>query len=129
MIFEKWPTPVVASPFDVGLSICYPASSIENDFNWADPHPLVEGYKAWGTMPYDRPTWDLTSVLYAVEGDSWFTVSPQGKIQVEDNGCTRFTPCPDGNRRYLSVTKQQADAILARFLNLIPSKPSGHCAE
>ena len=80
-------------------------------------------------MPYDRPTWDLTSVLYAVEGDSWFTVSPQGKIKVEDNGCTRFTPCPDGNRRYLSVTKQQADAILARFLNLIPSKPSGHCAE
>lgn len=128
MIFEKWPTPLVASPFDVGISICYPASSIENDFNWAEPHPLVEGYKAWGAMPYDRPTWDLTSVLYAVEGDAWFSVSPYGKIKVEDDGCTKFIPCSDGDRRYLSVNKQQADAILARFLDIIPTKPSGQSA-
>lgn len=129
MIFEEWPTPVVASPFDVGIQICYPAKSIENDFTWAESHPLVEGYKAWGSMPYDRPTWDLTSVLYAVEGDSWFTVSPQGKIEVEDDGRTIFTPCPDGDRRYLSVSSQQADVILSRFLEIVPARPSVYRAD
>ena len=124
LIFEHWPTPVVASPFDVGISICYPATSIENDFGWADTHPMVEGYKSYNPMPYDRPTWDPTSVLYAVEGDKWFTVSPAGRITVDDSGCTHFEPCEDGNRYYLGVDSQQAEAVLARFLEIVPSKPS-----
>ena len=123
LILEQWPSPVVVSPFDVGISICYPATSIENDFGWTDLHPMVEGYKAWGKMPYDRPTWDLTSVLYAVEGDSWFTVSPFGKMRVEEDGRTLFEPCDGGDRRFLSVTPAQADSILARFLEIVPSVP------
>lgn len=127
-IFGQWPSPIVASPFDVGISICYPASSIENDFDWAELHPMIEGYKAWGKMPYDRPTWDLTSVLYAVEGDSWFTVSPHGRVSVEDDGRTLFEPCADGNCRFLSVTQAQADSILARFLEIVPSVPRSRAA-
>ena len=124
LIFEHWPSPVVASPFDVGISVCYPATSIENDFGWAELHPMVEGYKTYNPMPYDRPTWDPTSVLYAVEGGKWFTVSPAGKITVADNGVTRFESCADGDRYFLSVDAQQADAVLERFLEIIPSKPA-----
>lgn len=124
LIFEQWPTPVVTSPFDVGASICYPATSIDNDFGWAEIHPMVEGYKSYNPMPYDRPTWDPTSVLYAIEGDKWFTVSPAGRIRVDDNGCTHFEPCEGGDRYYISVDKQQAEAVLARFLEIVPIKPS-----
>ncbi|MFQ7502157.1 MAG: hypothetical protein ACLRMJ_01690 [Alistipes finegoldii] len=27
---------------------------------------MVEGYKAYRKMPYDRPTWDMMSVLYVL---------------------------------------------------------------
>ena len=126
VIFEEWPTPVVTSPFEVGIRILYPASSIENDFGWAGLHPTVEAYKSYLKMPYDRPTWDPTAVLYAVEGGSWFTVSEPGFISVTDEGSTLFTPDPKGTRRYLSVTPDQAAAIRDHFIEMITTPPSNH---
>jgi hypothetical protein len=75
-------------------------------------------------MPYDRPTWDPTAVLYAVEGDKWFTVSEPGNIEVTEEGGTIFTPDPNGSRRYLEVNQEQADAILAHFIEMITSRPA-----
>ena len=126
VIFEEWPTPVVTSPFEVGIRILYPASSIENDFGWAGLHPTVEAYKSYLKMPYDRPTWDPTAVLYAVEGGSWFTVSEPGFISVTDEGSPLFTPDPKGTRRYLSVTPDQAAAIRDHFIEMITTPPSNH---
>ncbi len=123
VIFEQWPTPVVTSPFEVGVQIRYPAKSIENDFSWAPQHPVVEAYKAYLPMPYDRPTWDPTAVLYAVEGGDWFTVSPPGRIEVTDEGSTLFTEDPAGTRRYLAVTTEQAGTILQHFIEMITSIP------
>ena len=121
-VFEEWPTRVVTSPFELGIQVLYPATSIENDFGWAPSHPVVEAYKAYLKMPYDRPTWDPTAVLYAVEGDDWFTVSPPGHIMVTDEGSTLFIEGPD-TRRYLSVSPGQADAILKHFIEIITSQP------
>ncbi len=123
-IFEEWPTPVVTSPFEVGVKILYPGSSIENDFGWATLHPVVEGYKVYQKMPYDRPTWDLTAVLYAVEGDGWFTLSPAGDITVTEEGSTFFTPNENGTRRFLSADQTQAEAIKAHFVEMITSEPA-----
>ena len=120
-VFEEWPTPVVTSPVEVGGGIRYPGSSIENDFAWAPQHPVVEGYKAYLPMPYDRPTWDPTAVLYAVEGGDWFTVSPPGRIEVTEEGSTLFTEDSAGTRRYLAVTKEQREAILQHFIEIITS--------
>ena len=123
-VFEEWPTPIVTSPFELGIRVKYPATSIENDFGWAGPHPVVEAYKAYLQMPYDRPTWDPTAVLYAVEGESWFTVSEPGFISVTDEGSTLFTPDEKGTRRYLKVDDAQADAILDHFVKVISSVPA-----
>lgn len=123
VIFEQWPTEVVASPFDVGCKVLYPATSIENDFSWTDRHPVVEAYKAYLPMPYDRPTWDPTAVLYAVEGAGWFTVSPRGDVTVTEDGRTIFTENENGTRRYLSVTDEQALAIRDHFIKTITSVP------
>ncbi len=121
VIFEEWPTPVVTSPFEVGVQVRYPATSIEKDFTWAPQHPTVEAYKAYLPMPYDRPTWDPTAVLYAVEGGGWFTVSAPGRIEVTEEGSTLFTEDPAGTRRYLAVTDEQAKAILQHFIEIITS--------
>ncbi len=123
-IFQEWPTPVVTSPFEVGCQIKYPATSIENDFDWAGLHPVVEAYKAYLPMPYDRETWDPTAVLYAVEGDKWFTVSEPGRITVSDVGSTFFTPDEKGDRRFLSVDEAQAAAVKAHFIERITTPPA-----
>ena len=123
-VFTEWPTTLVSSPFEVGIAINYPATSIENDFQWAPIHPMVEAYKSYQKMPYDRPTWDLTSVLYSVEGPSYFTVSPAGKINVTDKGATEFTPDATGNRYYLTVDAAQAENIKQHFVKLISKQPA-----
>ena len=122
VIFEEWPTPVVASPFELGIQTCYPATSIENDFDWALLHPVVEAYKAYLPMPYDRPMWDPTALLYAVEGSKWFAVSPMGRVAVEGEGSTLFTEDETGDRQYLSVDENQAKAIVDYFVEKISAK-------
>ena len=122
-VFEQFPTKVVTSPFELGNTILYPASSIENDFNWTTAHPVVIAYKSYLPMPYDRPTWDLTAVLYAIEGEKYFAVSKPGKVHVDEKGYTSLTPDANGNRQYLEVTPQQAAIIKTHFINMITAKP------
>lgn len=128
-VFEEWPGTIVTSPFEVGIDILYPASSIENDFGWTALHPVVEAYKVYLQMPYDRPTWDLTALLYAVEGDGMFSLSPAGKITVAENGFTAFTPDPEGNRYYLITDEEQNRSIADHFVNMISSAPESQKPE
>lgn len=124
-VFAQWPTQIAVSPFEVGLAIEYPGASMADDFTWTSQHPMVESYRAWGNgnLLYDRPTWDLTAVLYAVEGDSWFTMSEPGSIEITPEGSSVFTPCPDGKVRYMKVDDAQCAAILGRFKEVITSQP------
>lgn len=124
IVAEKWPTPIVYAPFEIGIKVLYPAKSIESDFQWAPHHPVVEAYKYYLPMPYDRPTWDLLSLLYVVENSPrYFGISTWGTIKVEDNGLTTFTVSPGGNRAYLTVSNEQAATILSRFIEIITAKP------
>jgi inosine-uridine nucleoside N-ribohydrolase len=118
-VFGEWPTPLVTSGFEVGRVIKYPASSIERDFAWTTHHPIVDAYRAYMKMPYDRETWDLTAVLYALRPEAgYFGLSPAGDIAVDDKGVTSFSPRPGGTRRYLSVDPMQRARILEAFLYL-----------
>lgn len=122
-VFEEWPTEIVVSPFEVGLKILYPGASILNDFNWGMKHPMVEAYKAYQPMPYDRPTWDLTSLMYVVENGWNYNESASGKITVDDRGYTHFEEDIKGKHIYLNVTEQQAEEIKTYFVDLIKQKP------
>ena len=122
-VFAEWPTEVVASPWELGNKINYPASSIQNDFNWEPHHPLVVAYENYLPMPYDRPTWDLTSVIYAVEGGEYFSLSSPGELSVDDEGYTDFVENPDGAHRYLKASPEQAAVLKDRFVGLITTPP------
>jgi len=124
-VFSEWPTRIVASPAEVGIKIRYPASSIMNDFNWSKFHPLVEAYKVYLPMPYDRPTWDLTNLLYAIDNsNSWyFEESGDGTIIVDELGYTHFQRELDGMHSYISVSEEKLDTIKQYFVNLIRRKP------
>ncbi len=128
-VFGEWPGKIVDSPFEVGIAIRYPGTSIEKDFAWADAHPMVEAYKVYNTMPYDEPTWDITSLLYAVEGlgtpeNSYFGMLGPGTIEVNDKGGMRFTPDESGNRYYLTADSTQTAAVLDYFLKILPQEPA-----
>jgi inosine-uridine nucleoside N-ribohydrolase len=124
LIATEWPTPVVYAPFEIGIAVKYPATSILNDFNWAPAHPVVEAYKHYLPMPYDRPTWDLLALLYVVENSpKYFGESAPGRMEVSDKGLTSYIADASGNRTYLTLTPEQAKTILARFIELITAKP------
>lgn len=125
-VLEAWPTEIWFSPYHVGMACPYPGESMISDFAKVDFHPLVEAYKSYQPMPYDRPTWDLTSVLFAVEKDSsYFTISPPGKVSLvfapnfEHHVVTHFTPNPLGKHRYLSVDEKQARRIQKRLIEMV----------
>ncbi len=113
----EWPAPAVWSGFEVGRTIKYPAASIDRDFAWVPKHPVVDGYKAYMKFPYDRETWDLTSVLYAVRPDSgYFDLSAPGNVVVDAKGFTKHLPAPGGRHRYLIVNELQRARILEAMI-------------
>ncbi|MBN1131935.1 MAG: nucleoside hydrolase [Bacteroidales bacterium] len=122
-VFSNWPTQILVSGFKVGLSILFPASSIENDFNYVDHHPMVEAYRCYLPMPYDRPTWDLTAVLAVIEKDSaFFGYSPVGRVSVTPDEFI-FQEDKEGNVTFLTVTEEEAQRIKKRFVTLISGIP------
>ena len=121
-VFERWPTPIVFSGYEIGRDLLYPAASIERDFAYAHPHPIAESYRAYQRMPYDRPTWDLTAALEAVRPEhEYFGLSEPGTVVVEENGATRFVP-GRGDRRYLRLDPNKHAEIL-EVLALLASQP------
>lgn len=123
-VFEQWPTPIVASGFEVGSRITYPAESIERDFGYVPNHPIAEAYRVFSKMPYDRPTWDLTAVLYAVRPDrGYFGLSPQGSIAVNADGTTSFSPDAQARCQFLTVNTEQAVRVREAFTWIVPSPP------
>lgn len=122
----EWPGAMVWSGFEVGRRIRFPARSIERDFSWAPRHPVVDGYKLYMPFPYDRETWDLTAVLYAVRPeDGYFTLSEPGRVEVDARGMTRFVPGPGGRHRYLKVDAVQRVRALEAMIWLASQPANG----
>lgn len=121
-VFNEWPTPIYMSPFELGLQVRYPAQSIENDFTWTKHHPIVDSYKVYLKKIEDRPTWDLTAVLYAIDPQQFFNISSAGKIVVTDEGYTHYKQDAAGKHFYLFITPEQAKAILDYFVTMVTAK-------
>ncbi|HKI17106.1 MAG TPA: nucleoside hydrolase [Isosphaeraceae bacterium] len=123
---DRWPTPMVYSGFEIGIALPYPAVSIERDYAYVPHHPVAEAYIRRNPPPHNRPTWDLTSVLYAVQGDrGHFDVSPRGRVIVEPDGFTRFEEHTNGNHTYLILRPEQKPRVLEALVQLSSQPPSG----
>lgn len=134
-LFANWPGRLVMSPFELGNSIHYPYSSITSDYGWTDRHPVREAYEFrdldWhqdAPPYYNMKSWDLTSVMYAVEPEAnWFYVSGAGMVTVDESGKTTFTP--GSGRHYVldrhnQYSDQQRRAIIDRMIELSSAQPS-----
>lgn len=130
-VFAHWPTEIVITPFELGSTIPYPASSFQNDFDFVDYHPLIEAKKWYGSELRNSPTWDMTAVLYAVERDSsYFSLSEPGRVslgwepEIQHHIVTEFSPDPEGTHFYLLVDEVQRKRIQSRLLELVPLDPN-----
>lgn len=128
----EWPGPLVWSGFEIGIAATYPWKSIMEDYNYVDHHIVKEGYLDYAPeKPHDRPTWDLTAVLYAVYPDrGYFDLSPPGQIVVDETGHTDYNTArkPEnqkGNDRYLIMDEVQTERVREAFVQLCSEPPVG----
>lgn len=122
-----WPEecPVIWSDFLIGIRAPYPRRSIANDFVYRKHHIVPEAYLLHSGPDHDRPTWDLTSVLHAVRpDDQYFSLSPTGRVEVEDDGFTTFTPSPSGRDRFLTMSESQALRVIEVQRALVSQPPA-----
>jgi purine nucleosidase len=128
-LVQDWPTPIVWSGFEIGLNLTYPHQSILQDYRYVKHHPLSEAYTLYEPPPHNRPTWDLTSVLYGIRPErEYFDLSPQGRVSVADDGLTTFTESADGRDRYL-ILRDDQKARATEALVLLSSQPPAAFAD
>jgi hypothetical protein len=124
---RRWPeeVPVVWSDFRIGIAAPYPRESIARDFGYRKHHVVREAYLLHSGPNHDRPTWDLTSVLFAVRpDDGYFELSEPGRVVVERDGFTRFEPQPDGRDRYLKMNHDQMLRVVEVQRALVSQPPT-----
>ena len=95
----------------------------------ADPDRRQRG-RSWihpttttGTL-HDHKTFDLTSVLYAIRpNDSYFSLSPAGRVSLQPNGVATFKESSGGNTRLLTVDDEQRVRTLEAMMLLVSQPP------
>jgi hypothetical protein len=121
---QQWPGPMVWSGFEIGIALPYPATSIERDYGYVPNHPLAEAYIRYMPPPHNRPTWDLTAVLFAAQGDrGYFDVSPSGRVVIAADGSCRFDPSATGLHSYLILRPEQKPRVLETLVQLSSQPP------
>lgn len=124
---KECPVPIYFSGFEVGLAVRFPQKAIDTRFGWAKNNPVVDAYKLWeGGKPHNRPSWDLTSVLFVFDKTA-FDVSKEGYVEVVNGqySCTRFTRGEGGKRYYLILPKDGgAERVVQKLIETASAKPS-----
>lgn len=123
-MIDNWPTEMIFSGWEIGNSIQYPPKSMRDDFNYVKYHPVKDAYHFYRGLDNSQPTYDLTSVLYAVRPDrGYFDLSPKGTVKVLDNGTTTFEPSENGKHRFLHVNPTQIAAVREALIQLTSEPP------
>lgn len=105
-LLAAWPGPVVMSGADIGEALRFPGQSIEQDFPWATNHPVLDAYRAAGTMPYDAPAPAMAAALYAMNPNE-----------------QHFTLAEAGKHRRLQEDPAHRENVLKTYRQLVSTKP------
>ena len=132
-LFAKWPTPLVASGFEIGSSMRIKGAFVDRHYGHEKHHPVSAAYhrvdKVYRTPEtppdalHDHATFDLTSVLYAIRPDhGYFNLSAPGNISVQPDGSTQFIAHSGGKHRYLVMDDAQRARTL-EAMTMLASEP------
>lgn len=131
-VLERWPTPVVVTPWEVGLGLDYRPEWVLEDFTEGTANPAVRAaYLTWqlGDERHEHSVnnlWDPMTLLPLLDGDAAVPLSERGRIAVDVHGRTTFTPDPSGDRRYQIASGMDAAAVMKRLRGIFRSpRPLG----
>jgi len=120
-VFANFPRPIICSGFDVGLTVMTGyAEAPEN----AERNPVYDSYRLYlheqlrdeGTLW--RPSFDLTAVQYAVEGDGdFYALSEPLAIEIAEDGSNASRPWDGSGAVCYSILRKTPDEPLAAHLN------------
>ena len=120
----EWPTPIIYSGFEVGIKTRLPKVAIEHDFDYVSDHPMAAANRAYNNKYNDQPSWDLTSVLWAVRPDrGYFGLSEKGRVSYDAEGYTTWTADPTGTHQYLTVDEKQIERVKEVMTTLATEAP------
>ena len=123
-LVAEWPTEMIFSGFEIGQQIDHPGVSMKEDYGYVKYHPLQDAYRFYRGLDNAQPTFDLSSVLYAVRPNrGYFDLSPHGTVTVLDDGQTTFTPSKNGKHRYMIVSPAQIAMVREAFVQLCSEPP------
>ncbi len=128
-VLERWPTPVVVTPWEVGLALDYRPEWVLEDFASVTANPAVQAaYRAWqlGDAAHRYSVnnlWDPLTLLPLLGGDAVAPLSEKGKILVDEHGRTTFTPDESGDRRYQVASAMDSDAVMSRLRSIYRTPP------
>ena len=96
-VADAWPTPIVWVPFEVGEPVQTGAPLARRK-----DHPAPRAYALFhGGTFHQRSSWDPIAVHIAVRGNQpWWSLSAPGRVTVDPDGSTRFSPEEGGPHRY-----------------------------
>lgn len=130
IVANDWPdeVPIIWSGYEIGISLPYPRESIRHDLNYLPHHIVKEAYHLFGNgIEYDRPSWDQSSVLYAVFPDrNYFDLSPPGRVSISEDGFSKFIPAKKdqpGRDRYLILSPTQNARVLEAIVQFVTQPP------
>ena len=123
-MIAEWPTEMVFSGHEIGRLIQHPSASMKEDYGYVKYHPLQDAYHFYRGLDNSQPTYDLTSVLYAVRPNRrYFDLSQRGTVTVQNDGQTTFTPSEDGKHRYMIVSPAQIIMVREALVQLCSEPP------
>jgi len=118
--FDNCPVPMYLSDFHIGHTVMTGFGSLEK--NGLSGNPLVDSYRLY--TPTDlRPSYDLTAVQFAFEGEGeLYSLTPCGRLdffneapdRIPNPDATRFVEDVNGNIRFM--VKNVPDEVIAKSL-------------
>ena len=122
--YSECPVPMYFTDYRLGRTILYPWQDIYNGYKYVENHPCVKAFEYYSKMPYNRPLWDPTAVLFAAEPKGGYaSISKAGMVQVDFKSNTFFIEDKSSNRHYYIVNDKQRAKIIRRVSELTLRTP------
>jgi hypothetical protein len=122
-LLELWPASAIFVSEDIGKTLRFPASSIEEDFSWASSHPVVDAFRS-AKAPADVPAVAMAAALFAAHPEEgYFGLSEPGVMTVLAGGRLQFTTTAQGFHRQLLTDSAQNERIVQTWRQIVSAKP------
>ena len=118
---DGWPTPIVFSGFEIGVTILTGASLARTPEN----NPVRRAYELFlGGVGAMRYSWDLTAAYVAVRGAATFwDLETMGRNVISADGSNTWQATSDAQQAYLKA-REQPSSIVQVFDDLMAQPPT-----